>query len=444
MGIYEVLSQSRQATDAFFVQYNSMGRQILDAIHNVFEGLFNALLIVAFALSLLYISMSIYVILKKHRKQEKGTVWTPYVTVQIPTFNELVALRCAESCLNFDYPKEKYEVLIGDDSNKPEISMEIDNFAATRAVKVLRRGENTGYKAGNLNNMLKHSKGEIIVIFDSDFVPPKDFLARIVEPFAKDSSIGGVQARWKFMNSNQNLVSVLGATIVEVFHRITMPFVFSRRRISFLCGSAEAVRKDTLIKLGGWENGNLTEDIEYSLRLMKSGYRIEYMEDLECDSEVPYKPKDLYRQQMRWAYGVVYSYKKHAKSIYSAKKINTEDKLYISLVCSGYLLTILLAGLFITGTMSIVTHKPEPIDLGKFFFFTTRNIAMTGGLIIASLIAVLKAKKANQIAKMLIASFSYGLIVAYHVNIGIYKALLNRPMKWYMLSKGSDQIKNRT
>ncbi|MBI2574423.1 hypothetical protein HYV82_00895 [Candidatus Woesearchaeota archaeon] len=64
MGIYEVLAQSRQATDAFFVQYNSMGRPILDVLHNIFEGAFNILLAVAFALSLAYIIMSISVLLQ--------------------------------------------------------------------------------------------------------------------------------------------------------------------------------------------------------------------------------------------------------------------------------------------------------------------------------------------------------------------------------------------
>lgn len=443
MGVYEISAQSKQAIDAFFVQYNSMGRPILDVLHNIFEGAFNALLAVAFALSLMYIIMSISVLLQKQRKRDGEKSWTPYVTVQIPTLNETVALRCAERCLEFDYPKDKYEVIIGDDSSNADILQQIDEFAAQHPeIRVLRRGTNSGYKSGNLNNMLKHSKGEIIVLFDSDFLPSRDFLKRIVEPFAKDEKTAGVQARWKFTNAEQNLVAVLGSTIVEVFHRITLPFVFKRRRISFLCGSAEAVRKDVLVKLGGWDHGNLTEDIEYSLRLMKSGYRIEYLEDLECDSEVPYKPKDLYRQQMRWAYGVVSSYKKHAKDLYSSKKICMEDKAYISLVCSGYLMTILLAGLFITGTLSIVTHRPEPIDFGKFFFYTARNIAMTCGLMVASLIAVAKAKKAKHIIKMLASSFSYGLIVAYHVNIGIYKAIFNRPMKWYMLSKGGGKTKD--
>ena len=209
--------------------------------------------------------------------------------------------------------------------------------------------------------MLKYSRGELLVIFDSDFIPSSDFLSRIVKPFMKDDKVAGVQARWNLINPNQNLISVLGATIVSVCHRVTIPFMYNRRKIAFLCGSAEAVRKKVLIEQGGWENGNLTEDIEFSLRVLKNGYKIEYLDDLECDGEVPYTLRDLYKQQMRWAYGVIYSWKKHFRDIVKSKHLSIIDKLYMGCVfCSGYLLSVLLAGLFLTGTLSLITHAPAP------------------------------------------------------------------------------------
>ncbi len=426
----------KPALDNFFVQYNSWGREILDYFHSVFNSIFIGILVLTTLISLIYISLSIYSLFmsRKHRYDEESDD-LPFVTVQIPTYNELVALRCALKCLEFDYPEQKYEILIGDDSNEAGISQQIDKFASENAkVKVFRRGNNAGYKSGNLNNLLKHSKGEVIVIFDSDFIPPTHFLKQIVQPFKKDSKVAGVQAKWNFINADQNLISILGSTIVEVFQRVTLPFMFHKRNLAFLCGSAEAVRKDTLIKLGGWDHGNLTEDIEYSLRLIKNGYRIAYLEDLKCDSEVPYKAKDLYRQQMRWAYGVVSSYKKHAGDIFKSK-IAFPDKVCSTLICSGYLLTILLASLFLTGLLSVVTHPPAPIDVIRFFSETGRNTLLTSGLVIASLAALIKAKKPRYIIKMLASSLSFGLIVTYYVNIGIIKAIFKRPMEWYMLSK---------
>ncbi len=433
------LQYVKQTVDYFFLQYNSWGRTFLDWLHSIFNGIFNVLLAFATLMSILYLVMSIYILLNREKdKVEAAKGNLPSVTVQIPTYNEIVALRCAEKCLELDFPEEKLEIIIGDDSNNNYVSARIDEFAERHSrIKVLRRGNNLGFKSGNLNNMLKHSKGEIIVIFDSDFIPKKDFLRKIVAPFLRDKRVAGVQSKWNFINAEQNLVSILGSTIVEVFQSVTLPFMFKQRKLAFLCGSAEAVRKDTLIELGGWDHGNLTEDIEYSLRLLKNGHRIEFVHGLECDSEVPYLPKDLYRQQMRWAYGVITSYNKHAKDILTSRRIPFQEKLYISLICSGYLLTLLLASLFVVGALTVITHPPAQIDILKFLTETGRNTLLTSGLIIASIVAVLKAAKARSIIKMIIASFSYGLIVTYHVNIGVVKAFTKRPMEWYMLTKSN-------
>lgn len=448
MSITELFQQYNQHyiefVTEFFSWYNIIGRKILDFFHIIFDSIFNILLFITFFVSVLYFVMSIYIIFRKHeRKIEKvDDTEAPFVTVQIPTLNELVAIRCAKSCLNFDYPKDKYEILIGDDSNNPAISEKLQEFAKEHElIKIIKRKNNEGYKPGNLNNMLKRSKGEILVIFDSDFVPPEDFLARIVKPFIKDSKIAGVQARWKLINPSQNMISVLGATIVSTCHYITIPFMYGRRRITFLCGSAEAVRKSTLIELGGWENGNLTEDIEFSLRLLEKGHKIVYLDDLECDSEVPYTLKDLYKQQMRWAYGVIYSWKKHFMAIARSKNLNFIDKLYMGGVfCSGYLLSVLLAGLFITGTLSFITHTPAPIEWGKFFYELIRNVILTSGLIVTSVVALAKANKIKLTLPMVASSFSYGLVVTYYVNIGIFKALAKTPMEWYMLNKQGNKL----
>src|SRR3989344_380536 len=273
MSIAEAIKEFLQpyvfGINRFFEWYNSISRGVLDFFHNVFDSSFNAFLGIAVFVSVIYLILTIYALFHKttNRKEESYDGELPFVSVQITTFNEIVALRCAQKCLEFDYPKNKYEIIIGDDSSDEQISRQIREFAETNNVKVLKRPNNIGFKPANLNNMLRHSKGQIIVIFDSDFAPDNDFLSRIIVPFMKDEKIAGVQARWRISNPNQNLITALGTAIVYTFHYITLPFVQSNRKMTVLCGSAEAVRKKTLIKLGGWESGNLTEDIEYSLRL---------------------------------------------------------------------------------------------------------------------------------------------------------------------------------
>ncbi|MCK4491177.1 MAG: glycosyltransferase, partial [Candidatus Altiarchaeales archaeon] len=257
-------------------------------IHTISFFLFNLFLIPVSFFSFIYYMLALRSVFEKEEKvketvkEEIKEEDLPYVTVQIPTFNELVAIRCAEDCLKFDYPENKFEVIIGDDSDDPVVSKAIDNFAQKHKgrVKVTRRGDNKGFKPGNLNHMLKFSQGEIIVIFDSDFVAPRNFLRKMVRPFMEDDAVAGVQAEWDFLNEETNYVSKLSSTLLVFYYSIIVP-VNKRVSVPFLFGSGEAVRKDVLLKLGGWKDGSLTEDTEFSIRLFKEGYKIIYRDDVK-------------------------------------------------------------------------------------------------------------------------------------------------------------------
>jgi len=441
ISIYHFLvTQAMSRGNAFFQKYTELGRPFLDFLHLVFDNLFNVSLAVLTAVSFIYMITALYIILKKPKPGKEVPVpesRLPFVTVQIPTRNELAAIRCAECCLEFDYPKSKYEILIGDDSDDPEVSSQVAAFARKNSgiIKVFKRESNSGYKAGNLNNLLGHSRGEYIVLFDSDFTPSADFLKRIVAPMVQDKSIHGVQARWKFINAEQNFISILGATIVAFVHHVALPFFSSRRKLGILCGSAEAVRKDTLVKLGGWQHGSLTEDIEYSLRLLDKGHKILYLSSLECCGEVPYTPRDLYKQQMRWAYGVISSVRSHFKVLFFRSRLAAEDKLIICYVFSGYLFSIALAAVIVFGVFSTITHRPEPVNFAKFFWETGRNLLWTSGLLTASGYALAKSGSGRKIGKMVASALSYGIIVTYYVNVGIFRVLTGKPMPWFLLNK---------
>jgi len=439
MAIAEIIRFHLEFGKSIFKYHGQIGRPILDFLHIIFDNLFYFFLFIAMIISTVYLIMSLYMVFSRKRENEKvfAAEKAPFVTIQIPTYNEIVALRCAKKCLEFEYPKDKFEIIIGDDSNDKSISEKIDLFAKRHEkVIVTRRGNNIGYKAGNLNYMLKKSKGDILVLFDSDFVPEKDFIKRIVTPFIHDENVSAVQSRWNFIDKNKNFVSILGSTIIAVFHHICLPFMNRMAGISFLWGSAEAVRRKDLVELGKWKTGSLTEDIEFSLRLLKKGKKIIYLDKLECFSEVPFKAKDLYKQQMRWAYGVIYSFKEHSKTLwFKNENMGFKEKSFISFFCCGYLLSFLLLILFSTGALSFITHAPGPIDLPRFFTELGRNVLLTSGIVIASVVAMIKTKNIKKFMSMIAASFSFGLIVTYYVNVGVIKVLLNKPMQWYMLSK---------
>lgn len=440
--------------DNFFYFFNTIGeyvylfyynysRIILDFLNSFFKFGFNFFLIITIALAFFYLFMAIYSYFSKHKKEiplEKGK--EPMVTIQIPTYNELAALNCAYRSLNFDYPKEKMQIIIGDDSSDKKVSSKIDEFANKYKDRILvtRRGKNIGFKPGNLDHMLKYTKGEIIVVFDSDFLPEKDFLKRIVAPYVRDKDVAVVQARWNIHNYSQNIHSILGGTISLITHHVVLPFTKSIGGSVSLCGSAESIRKKDLEEVGGWKLGMLTEDVECSFRLIKNGKKLIYLNDLECKCEAPMKFNDLRKQQMRWAYGVITALKLHLKDILLSSKVRFKDKLSVLTFSSGYMFSLLILVLTVFGTLSIISSPPAPIDWPRFLSETGRNIALTSGFLIASALSLVLANKIKEIPKMIFASLSVGLAVTYWVNVGIFKAIYNRGMQWFMLSKIGNKV----
>ncbi|MBI4173956.1 MAG: glycosyltransferase [Candidatus Aenigmarchaeota archaeon] len=400
--------------------------------------IFNATLVLATFLSVLFLFIAFEGLFSDGRQRTKKGTFRPFVTVQIPTYNEPVALRCAVACLKLDYPKDRVEILIGDDSTDQQVSGMITAFARKHAgkVRVIRRKTNAGYKAGNLNNLLRHSKGEVVVVFDSDFVPARDFLKKAVQPFA-DEKIACVQSRWDFINADQNLVSKLASTILIVYHHLTMPLV-NRYGMSFICGSAEAVRKSVLLELGGWQNGSLTEDTEFSLRVMQSGYRSVYLADLKTKGEVPFTFRGFKRQQMRWAYGTTKAFMDHAGMLVSGKFSFTQ-KFYLAFILLGYVSAPVLALLFISGTVNFITTPAAPIDVAKFLSSLGKNMLLTSGFIVASTVALAKSRRLHMFLPAFLSSLTVGIIVSFSIANAFFKAVLKRPMEWYMIQKQGNE-----
>lgn len=414
-------------------------QSLLADIHSVSFILYNLFLIPVTFFSTLYYIAAIRGIIARDEEVPSPTtkdVEWPTVTVQIPTYNEPVAIRCAKSCLEFDYPEDRFEVIIGDDSKDPAVRGAIDAFAAECAgrVRVIRRPDNWGFKAGNLNNMLKHSKGEIIVIFDSDFVAPKDFLKKMVTPFLEDEKVACVQAEWDFLNVNTNYISKLSATLLTFYYAMIVP-VNRKLGVPLMFGSGEAVRKDVIIALGGWNEKSLTEDTEFSIRALRSSYRIVYRSDIKVRGEVPHTLKGLMSQQRRWAYGNTKVFMEHAKSIIFGP-FNFLQKIMLTYTTSvGYLSNLLLLLFFITGTAYFLSQPPAPIDLMKFVRQTSKLVLITSGFLAGGIIALYKKDRLNILIPSLLTVVSMGLLVSYSVCTGFLKALSGRELLWSAIHK---------
>ncbi|HEY5622023.1 MAG TPA: glycosyltransferase family 2 protein [Pontiella sp.] len=423
-------------------------------LHSVIKTVFEIALMGAFILSLGYfiITACALALSRLRNKPEiiEDTSLYPTVTVQIPTYNELAALNCARRCLDFDYPAEKLQIMIGDDSSQPEISAQIDAFAAANPrIEISRRGENIGFKPGNLNVMLPKSRGDYLLILDSDFLPKKDFLKRLVVPVIKDPTLAGAQAAWRIINVHNNQSTLMGTGIVNIIHSVILPFLKATTDSCVFCGSGELVKKSYLEEHGGWTAGALTEDVDYSLRVISSGKRIAYLDDLRIRCEVPYTPGDLFRQQMRWAYGVMRAFMAHGKKLFLSRTIQKRTKFAAFLFASGYVMITLLLLTMVLGTLNLISGlmgldpasvQSSSYTVGHFVYDSVVNLVLTCGMLVSAIAAgFVNGFGMRNIWRLVLASLSIGVICMFFVARGLFSAWFGLPMKWFMLKKAGNE-----
>ena len=424
--------------------------------HTIVKTAFEIVLTGAFVLSIGYFLLTAFSLAISRLRNDPEIIEDeslyPTVTVQIPTYNELAALNCATCCLDFNYPVEKLQIMIGDDSNDPEVSAQINAFAAANPrIEISRRGDNAGFKPGNLNVMLPKSTGDYLLILDSDFLPKPDFLRRLVVPVIKDPSLAGAQAAWKIINVHDNHSTLMGTGIVNIVHNVLLPFLKTVTNSCVFCGSGELVKKSDLIELGGWTMGALTEDVDYSLRAITAGKRIAYLEDLQVKCEVPYTPGDLFRQQMRWAYGVMRAFMAHGKKLFLSRTIQKRTKFAAFCFGSGYVMITLLLLTGILGTLNLISgffgldpaaSPSATYTIGNFVYDTAVNILLTCGMLISSIAAgFINGFGFRSIGRLIVASFTIGVICMFFVGRGLITAWLGLPMKWFMMRKaGNEQV----
>ena len=423
---------------------------MMSQVHQAIEQVFNVAMHATFVLSWIYCAMTVAaLVFRRHpaaREEGPGRVRYPKVTVQIPTYNELAALNCATCCLNFDYPAEQLQILIGDDSNRPEISRAIDDFARRfPRVQICRRGNNHGFKSGNLNHMLQFTEGDYLLILDSDFLPEKDFLRRLAAPVLHNPALAGVQASWHVANARQNYSTLMGAGIINVIHVVILPLLKRTAKTGMFCGSAELVRKDLLVAQGGWTVGALTEDVDFSLRVMAGGERIEFLEDLSCSCEAPHTPKDLFRQQMRWAYGVMRALMDHGGRLLMSGRALKRTKAAVVCFCGGYLMVALMLLTSMCGLLSVATASMgASVAAGSGWAggmgSSLLNFVLTCGMLVSSVCAGFATGfGVRSMQKLVVASLTIGFILLFFVGKGLGKALLGLPMHWFMLKKNGNE-----
>lgn len=249
----------------------------------------------------------------------KNVVWQPQpehrfdtlprVTLQIPVFNEkLVVERIIDACAAMDYPRDKFQIQVVDDSTDETRALAAARVAewAARGLNIehIHRTNRVGFKAGGLDNAMNSATGEFIAIFDADFLPPADFLQRTIH-FFRDNRVGMVQTRWDHLNRDYSTLTQVQSIMLDAHFAIEHATrSFSNLYFNFN-GTAGMWRRTTIDDAGGWEHDTLTEDLDLSYRAQLKGWRFLFLPDVVCPAELPIETGAFKSQQHRWAKGSI-------------------------------------------------------------------------------------------------------------------------------------------
>ena len=239
----------------------------------------------------------------------------PFLTIQLPIYNEQFVIdRLIDACCRMDYPRDRFEIQLLDDSTDETTLVGPGHRGARYAagfpgmppqpIFYIHRENRYGFKAGALDAGLHTARGEFVAIFDADFVPAPDWAMKVIHHFA-EPSVGMVQTRWTHLNRNYSFLTQVEAILLDG-HFVLEHGGRSRAGVFFnFNGTAGMWRRSVIAEAGGWQHDTLTEDTDLSYRAQLIGWKFKYLQDVECPAELPIEMTAFKTQQARWAKGLV-------------------------------------------------------------------------------------------------------------------------------------------
>ncbi len=298
----------------------------------------------------------------------------PIVTVQLPVFDERdVVRRLLEACARLDYPRDRLEIQVLDDSSDDTTAIAIALAERYRAdgldVVVRHRDVRTGFKAGALAAGLGDAKGEVIALFDADFVPPPDFLRRTVPWLV--GRVGMVQTRWGHINADKSWLTRAQATLLDGHFVVEHTARHRSGRWFNFNGTAGIWRRAAIDDAGGWSHDTLTEDLDLSYRAQLRGWQFVYLDDFVSPGELPEDMHAFKSQQHRWAKGSVQTCRKLLGRIWDAElptAIKVEATAHLTANFS-YPLVLLLTLCLPWVVVARIQHAPAALLAADSFLF---------------------------------------------------------------------------
>ena len=308
----------------------------------------------------------------------------PKVTVQLPMYNEMyVAERIIEKTAELNYPRDKFQIQVLDDSTdetKEIIANKVKELVA-KGIDIIHihRTDRTGYKAGALDSAMDKVSGEFIAIFDADFVPDSDFLLKTI-PYFQDEKIGVVQTRWGHLNKTYSMLTELQAFGLNGHFAIEQGGRSANGHYINFNGTAGIWRKSCIADAGGWEHDTITEDLDLSYRAQMKGWQFKYLEDVISPAELPITMSALKSQQHRWMKGGAEVFMKMWKRLVKDPNVRFTDKVHglahlFNSTVFVFILFLSVLSLFVLHIKDSFSDLNFVIQFGSFFIVSTIFLA---------------------------------------------------------------------
>lgn len=297
--------------------------------------LYGALL--TFILFYSFIQLHLTIIYRRNRKKPQiaqpiAEADLPMVTMQLPLYNEMYVVERLLDCIaQIDYPREKLEIQVLDDSTDESFEIGAVKVKELQALGLdihhIKRPERKGYKAGALAYGMEFCKGEFIAIFDADFLPTPDFLKKTI-PFFDRDEVGVVQTKWEHLNEDYSLLTRLQAFGLDAHFSIEQKGRNSAKHFINFNGTAGVWRKTCIEDAGGWQSDTITEDLDLSYRAQLKGWEFTYLENVGSPSELPAAMNALKNQQFRWTKGAAECMRKNLGKVLRSKDLPLSTKIH--------------------------------------------------------------------------------------------------------------------
>jgi len=313
----------------------------------------------------------------------------PRLTVQLPLYNEMyVAERLIDAVCALDYPRERLEIQVLDDSTD-ETTAVLEQVVkryrdAGFDIVHLHRTDRSGFKAGALEAGLKQAKGDLVAIFDADFVPQPGFARSLVDHFT-DPEVGMVQARWGHLNPHHSALTRVQSMLLDGHFVIEHTARNRSGRFFNFNGTAGMWRRECIDDAGGWQHDTLTEDLDLSYRAQMRGWRFIFLTEEVSPAELPIEMGAFKSQQHRWAKGSIQTARKLLPAILRSSlplRVKAEATAHLT-ANVGYVLMVVLAVLVIPSVWIRASVSPWLIAAVDLPLFTASTLSVVGFYFVA-------------------------------------------------------------